>query len=256
MGGKLASAEELAPPPDPDDNTPKAKRTLRDRYDKRMELFKDIFGESDEARARDRAMSLAMMGLAIASGQDPNALTNIAQGAAVGLQSMSEQEQARREQERGLKTLALETAIDQMAAGKEAEAEAERLAQERQTELDIARIEAVGDRGGTSQFNRDDTPADVYREVFKTLSPIMSPAGAQQRALEQARNHLVLVSPRLTEGQLADQQRALQALMSSSQAGGPTVEQRIEQLQAEGRSDEEIAAGLRAKNLDPADYGL
>jgi hypothetical protein len=73
------------------------KKDLRSRYKEKIELFKEIYGEDDEDRARDKAMSLAMLGLAIASGQSPDALTNIAQGAMAGVQGMSEQEQARRE---------------------------------------------------------------------------------------------------------------------------------------------------------------
>jgi len=71
------------------------KKDLRSRYKEKIELFKEIYGEDDEDRARDKAMSLAMLGRAIASGQSPDALTNIAQGAMAGVQGMSEQEQAR-----------------------------------------------------------------------------------------------------------------------------------------------------------------
>ena len=176
---------QLDPAPDPADNTPKAKRTLRDRYDKRMELFKDIFGESDEARARDRAMSLAMMGLAIASGQDPNALTNIAQGAAAGLQGMSEQEQARREQERGLKTLAFETALEDMTAEEEARQEALKRRQDAALDLELARMDS-----GSGYGSRTD-PATAYARFLGDLGKLASDPtselyGANQSAIERS----------------------------------------------------------------------
>jgi len=256
IGGKLATLEQLAPPPEDNDNTPSAKRTLRERYEQRLELFKDIFGESDEARARDRAMSLAMLGLAIASGQSPNALTNIAQGAMAGVQGMSEQEQARREREEGIKTMALQTAIDEMSAADRAEAEAAESQLEFERDVDLKLLEQ-GAGGGASRFNKDDTPADVYREVFQTLSSVMSVEEARQRALEQANNHLVLVRPRLTEEQFAAELRGLQAL-SGAQAPAPTPDQRIKELREQGVSDEQIKQGFQAAfpELDPSDYGL
>lgn len=126
------------------------KRDLRSQYRKNIELFKEIYGESDEDRARDKAMSLAMLGLAIASGQSPNALTNIAQGTMAGLQGMSEQEQARRERDRGLQTLALETAIGEQSAAAEAERQAAEGELEFKRDLALERVKLGGadDAGG------------------------------------------------------------------------------------------------------------
>jgi len=217
IGGKLATLEQLAPPPEDNDNTPSAKRTLRERYEQRLELFKDIFGESDEARARDRAMSL---------------------------------------REEGIKTMALQTAIDEMSAADRAEAEAAESQLEFERDVDLKLLEQ-GAGGGASRFNKDDTPADVYREVFQTLSSVMSVEEARQRALEQANNHLVLVRPRLTEEQFAAELRGLQAL-SGAQAPAPTPDQRIKELREQGVSDEQIKQGFQAAfpELDPSDYGL
>lgn len=233
LGGKLA------PPPADDDNTPGAKRTLRERYEQRLELFKDIFGESDEARARDRAMSLAMLGLAIASGQSPNALTNIAQGAMVGLQGMSEQEQARRDREQGLRQLALETTIDEQSAAADAEARAAEQEYDRETRLMVEQIRAAGG-GGSSTY----TPERLRQQVIDSVlgKPLEFP---------QLQDPDGTINPSLLNA-YADAVVTRAATTGSA----PTVEQRIEELRSEGRSDEEIAAGLRANNLDPADYGL
>ena len=61
---------------------------IRARAEERIKLFQDLFG-SDEPTARDRAMQFAMIGLAIAAGQSPNALTNIASGLLAGTQAMT-----------------------------------------------------------------------------------------------------------------------------------------------------------------------
>jgi hypothetical protein len=269
MGGKLASAEELAPPPDPDDNTPKAKRTLRDRYEKRMELFKDIFGESDEARARDRAMSLAMMGLAIASGQSPNALTNIAQGAAAGLQGMSEQEQARREQERGLKTLALESVLDDLSAEKEAAAQAEERVFDRQTELLVedaknsSGVSSALDRLGAGRMYEDalERAGNEYNEGV-----ISVPEGVEPAAVIADRVN-ALMRRRIQLG-IADNQmnpetgrRILEVLGAGAATSSPsTIDSRVQdwitQRREQNVSDERIRELLERRGHTPEDYGL
>jgi len=97
--------------------------TLRSRAEDRIKLFQDLFG-ADEPSARDRAMQFAMIGLAVAAGQSPNALTNVASGLLAGTEAMSEQESARREQERGLRTSAVQSVLDELAAQREAAARA------------------------------------------------------------------------------------------------------------------------------------
>jgi hypothetical protein len=91
-----------------------SKSELRDRYEERLKLYQDIFGTEDKDEAQDRAMSLAMMGLAIAAGQSPDALTNITQGALAGLQGMGQRRSAQREEDRALKQSAFESVLQQM----------------------------------------------------------------------------------------------------------------------------------------------
>ena len=151
--------EDQAPPPDGGDGggddgdggPPPApsKKDLRSRYKEKIALFKEIYGEDDEDRARDKAMSLAMLGLAIASGQSPDFLTNVTQGTMAGLQGMSEQERARRERDRGLQTLALETAIGEQSAEAEAAARAAEAEYDRETRFEVERIKAQGGSGST-----------------------------------------------------------------------------------------------------------
>jgi hypothetical protein len=157
------------------------KRDLRSRYNEKLELFKEIYGTDDKDEARDRAMSLAMIGLAIAAGQSPNALTNIAQGAMVGLQGMGAQREAERERERGLKTLALQTAIDQQQAETEAETEAAKTALEQANRLELEEFKArVGAMYGGAGGSRDarniiDFAQNTYNEALKAASAQTAP---------------------------------------------------------------------------------
>lgn len=95
---------------------PTRKKDLRSRYEETLALFKDVYGVDDNDQARDKAMSLATIGLAIAAGQSPNALTNIAQGLLVGTQGIAKRREAARERETKLRIAALETAAEQMKA--------------------------------------------------------------------------------------------------------------------------------------------
>jgi len=95
---------------------PTRKKDLRSRYEETLSLFKDVYGVDDNDQARDKAMSLATIGLAIAAGQSPNALTNIAQGLLVGTQGIAKRREATRERETKLRIAALETAAEQMKA--------------------------------------------------------------------------------------------------------------------------------------------
>jgi hypothetical protein len=158
---------DVTPPPGGGDDKP-TKRDLRSRYNDQLALMQEIYGLEDKDEAQERAMSLAMIGLAIAAGQSPNALTNIAQGAMVGLQGMGERRDAARERERGIKTLALQTAIDQQAAEAGAEAEAAKAQFERDTRL---MVEREKNRGGSSSspFEKFPTVADLIAKEQNTI---------------------------------------------------------------------------------------
>lgn len=141
------AADELASAITGDADLDEDPDTLRSRYQQRLELFQEVFG-SDEPTARDRAMQLAMIGLAIASGQSPNALQNIASGALAGMQAMSQQERERRNQQRELRSLAVESAMQDIREERNLTTREERAAAQRDAAIreayDVAYREAVG----------------------------------------------------------------------------------------------------------------
>jgi|AKVG01.1.fsa_nt_gi hypothetical protein len=170
---KAAKIQEAAQQSFEELTTRPSKGGLRQRYDDRLALFQDIFGTDDKDEARDRAMSLAMMGLAIASGQSPNALTNIAQGAMAGLQGMSEQEQARRAQEQGMKTQAFETVLAEM------EAERDRAAKGTDFGARIDPISAYTRQLSDLRTQASDTMGPLYTELSEL------PYDEQERELQR-----------------------------------------------------------------------
>jgi hypothetical protein len=104
----LDDDQRLAENEDPD---PEDRETLAQR---RIELYRRLFGE-DEPTPRDKNMQLAMIGLAIAAGQSPDALTNIAQGALTGLQAISAEDSARRGRDRELRGSAISGLLSEQA---------------------------------------------------------------------------------------------------------------------------------------------
>lgn len=79
-------------------------------YEQMLSRLQGVMGTEDKD-SREKAMAnLAMIGLAIAAGQSPNALTNIAQGALVGMQGIQEAEAAETAREREVRLEAMRLA--------------------------------------------------------------------------------------------------------------------------------------------------
>ena len=68
--------------------------------------LKELFGLSDEDKARDLSLTMAQFGFAMAAGQSPNALTNIANAATNTLNMMKEDRATEREREDRIKMFA------------------------------------------------------------------------------------------------------------------------------------------------------
>jgi hypothetical protein len=93
-----------APPkPDPEKVIKMSSAEATNEYYKQL---KELFGLSDEDKARDLSLTMAQFGFAMAAGQSPNALTNIANAAGAALAQMRESQATEREREDKLKLLA------------------------------------------------------------------------------------------------------------------------------------------------------
>jgi hypothetical protein len=112
-------------------------------------------GESGgDENARDKAMAnLAMIGLAIASGQSPDALSNIAQGALVGMQGIQAAEAAEAARQQEARLLALQMAASEVELSRRLESQ--------------ERIAAMG-AGGGSSFSPTEPFVDAVRALAET----------------------------------------------------------------------------------------
>ena len=93
---------ELAGQKDPDKDLSRS-----ERMKKNIELYKSLFKEDPKDIKTENGFNLAFMGFAIAAGKDPNALTNLAEGAKQGLSKFAESSKARKQRERDAKVFGL-----------------------------------------------------------------------------------------------------------------------------------------------------
>lgn len=115
---------EVSPPPsrDPeDDGGDNRSRAVLDgapdfdtTYEQMLARLQGVMGTEDKDKREKAMANLAMIGLAIAAGQSPNALTNIAQGALVGMQGIQQAEAAERAQEQEMRLAALKMAQEEV----------------------------------------------------------------------------------------------------------------------------------------------
>ena len=103
-----------------------------DNLEQEYAVLKEFFGEEKAGDIRTSAgYNLMMTGLMIAAGESDNALTNIAKGAAAGLQkygeAVGEEAQAERSEDRAIKSLVAKTALERRAAGEQQERDVEKI---------------------------------------------------------------------------------------------------------------------------------
>jgi len=86
-----------------------------------QEMFKEFLGEGDEDANEEKWHNLAMIGFAIAAGQDPSALANIANGMLEGSKVMKSDRAARRKREDSITSMAIEQVFSEKAAERDAQ---------------------------------------------------------------------------------------------------------------------------------------
>ena len=85
---------------------------LKERNDQMHALFKEMFGDTEEETAREKALMFALVGAAIANGTSSDALTNIAQGMSAGVNKMMENQASKSDKKQKLKYAAFNAALD------------------------------------------------------------------------------------------------------------------------------------------------
>lgn len=137
------------------------------------DLFSEMLGESDEDKAEEKWLNMAMIGFAIASGESPSALQNIAGGLLEGTSMMMDQRAEDRKREDTITTLAIEQALGREKEDRELERllAKEGRADDRELQLYIDKLIAKNkfDPDVSSYLGTDNgkTALRIYTDILK-----------------------------------------------------------------------------------------
>ena len=95
--------------------------SLKQKVESMEDLFAGIFGETDEDTKKANLLTAAYTFFQIAAGASPNALTNIANGVALGMEELMKRQQAGKDRKDKLKIMAVEQVFAEKAAEKDAQ---------------------------------------------------------------------------------------------------------------------------------------
>ena len=225
---------------------------IRAKYKDRLALLQEVLGEN-EAGARNKGMDLAMIGLAIMSGQSPNALTNIAQGGAAGLQAMSARDEAARERQRLIKTSALEGVLDEEAAGTAAAATAAEKALDRQNRLDAAKI--------ANSTDLDTKTGEVtYRSLFQEAYKVATDLVNMPPEVRSGEMTAVEYATKIAKAGLAGSKGQIvpgpTTTIADPAAVDAAIKSRVDAAKNNPATLAAIKQSLITKGMDPSKYGL
>jgi hypothetical protein len=154
---------------------------LKSRNKQMQDLFKEMFGDSDEDVAKEKYLNLAMIGFAIASGASGNALTNISQGMMQGVSKMLEDQKDRKGRDEKLKYAAFNMASDaQIRADDRATALIDYESKRKDTFTDALTLYSLKkDRDDESKTFLDTDKGKGMQKLFESLNTASgSPAAA------------------------------------------------------------------------------
>ena len=223
-------------------------------------MYKEMLGMDDKDKEKEKWHQMAMIGFAIAAGQDPSALANIAGGLLEGTKMMKADRTRKQDRDDKITMMAIQSAEadrrDRMAEERAIAAE-ERKATTAEgvatTAYDRARITA-----------KELAAATIEKERVKAQG-----SGQKMSPLEPFSDQIaILAKELLAAGQVTDLKVGLQLAaeaympyyVNQSTVGTTgsklTVEEQIKKLKDAGKSDAEIRQMLIDANKDPTKFGL
>jgi hypothetical protein len=239
------SADTPAPKLDPNDPD-----TFDTTYDKMLTRLQSVMGTKDEDSRQKAMANLAMIGLAIASGQSPDALTNIAQGALTGVKAIREDQAADKEQDKALRMAALNAALEMEQGTRSAEATAARDELKFQRDIQLEQEKArLGGGSGRDPRAIEDFVQNVYTEALKAASSVAAPPDMIEGE-----------APEAYAARKADTARQYmgQQFPGTYGGGGDPIMTRVQEALQKGMDPAKLRTDFTAAypNLDPSAYGL
>ena len=223
-------------------------------------MYKEMLGMDDEDKEKEKWHQMAMIGFAIAAGQDPNALSNIAGGLLEGTK-MAKKDRARK-QDRDDKIT--------MMAIQSAEADRrDRMAEERAIRAEGRKTETA-EGVATTSYERALTTAKNLAEANFQKEIAKSGGGQDMSPLEPIQDAIrTFAETLISQGIVTDPQEAVDmsdavirpyysngSTQNLNTGAGRTTSQVIKDFKDAGKSDLEIRKMLIDANKDPTKFGL
>ena len=158
-----------------------ANMSTKERVKAYQDMFKEFLGEDDADANEEKWHNLAMIGFAIAAGEDPNALSNIAGGLLQGSKLMQSQRAQKREREDKLTSMALEQVLSEDSAAQK-------------FERDLALVRARG-TGTGSNFEKMPTYTEAVLDELQSLRSMPTNVGKSNEELLEIARSTVLSLP-------------------------------------------------------------
>ena len=155
--------------------------STKERVKAYQDMFKEFLGEDDADANEEKWHNLAMIGFAIAAGEDPNALANIAGGLLQGSKLMQSQRAEKRQREDKLTSMAIEQVLSEDAAA-------------RKFDRDLALIGARG-TGTGSAFEKMPTYTEAVLDELQSLRSMPTNIGKSNDELLEIARQTVLSLP-------------------------------------------------------------
>ena len=223
-------------------------------------MYKEMLGMDDEDKEKEKWHQMAMIGFAIAAGQDPNALSNIAGGLLEGTKMMKSDRTRKQDRDDKITMMAIQSA--------EADRR-DRMAEERAIRAE-GRKTTTAEGVATTSYERaritakELAAANIQKEIAKSQS-----SGQKMSPLEPFSDQVAILGKELlASGQVTDLSVALQLAadaykpyyvgQSTVNTTGSTLtdEDQVKKLKDAGKSDLEIRKMLIDANKDPTKFGL
>ena len=203
--------------------------SFKERSVAMKKALSDLMGKTDADKKEEFWMNMAMMGFAVAAGDSPDALKNIADGMLAGSAQVQKGKAADRERDDKLSLTAVGEVLD-----------ADKAARKYVRDLKIAGVRANKDSIYTPERERSLLKIEILKDPTYYLGSIGYPKG-HSNAGQIDTNALKLFLDRMVPG---------------SGTPDPAYVNRIAELRKKGLTDDVIRANLVEKNLDPTIYGL
>ena len=126
----------------PSDDTPDAPKTRKQRMLESVDMISELFGIREKDKAEDMYDLMATIGFAMASGESPNAMKNIADAFLVGAQMKRADKKEAKADERAIQKLAYQTILNQDATAAEQKAARDLLEKKYGYMEDLERLKA------------------------------------------------------------------------------------------------------------------